>query len=77
MNNLLKTKKSKIVAIVILSVVLIVVLVGIFASLKRSEGVKGKADSNYLVRAVLEDDSEYSQSISLEGFVVNGQGISQ
>ena len=77
MKEKLKTKNGKIVMIVILSCLLVLFIVGIVASVHKSEGVKGKQDPDYMVRTLLEDDTEYIDTVSLEGFVANEQGIVQ
>ncbi len=77
MKEKLKTKNGKIVMIVILSCVLVLILIGIFASVTKSVGVKGKQQQEYMVRALVENDTEYIDTVSLEGFVANEQGIVQ
>lgn len=77
MKEKLKTKNGKIVMIVILSCLLVLFVVGIFASIHKSEGVKGKQDPDYMVRVLFEDDTEYIDTVSLDGFVANDQGIVQ
>ena len=77
MKETMKTKNAKIVMIVILSCVFVLILIGIIASTKRSEGVKGKQEEDYMVRAIMENDTEYLDTVSLEGFVANEQGIVQ
>ena len=77
MKEKLKTKNGKIVMIVILSCVLVLILIGIFFSVTKSVGVKGKQQQEYMVRALVENDTEYIDTVSLEGFVANEQGIVQ
>lgn len=77
MKEKMKTKNGKIVMIVILSCVLVLILIGIFASVTKSKGVKGKQQQEYMVRALVENDTEYIDTVSLEGFVANEQGIVQ
>ena len=77
MKEKLKTKNGKIVMIVILSCVFVLILIGIFSSLTKSVGVKGKQQQGYMVRALVENDTEYIDTVSLEGFVANEQGIVQ
>lgn len=77
MNEKLKTKNGKIVMIVILSCVLVLILIAIISSVTKSVGVKGKQQQEYMVRALIENDTEYIDTVSLEGFVANEQGIVQ
>ena len=77
MKEKLKTKNGKIVMIVILSCVLVLILIAIFSSVTKSVGVKGKQQQEYMVRALIENDTEYIDAVSLEGFVANEQGIVQ
>ena len=77
MKEKLKTKNGKIVMIVILSCVLVLILIGTFSSLTKSVGVKGKQQQEYMIRALVENDTEYIDTVSLEGFVANEQGIVQ
>lgn len=77
MKETMKTRNAKIVMIVILSCVLVLILIGIFASVKKSEGVKGKKNQEIVARSLIESDIEYIDTVSLDGFVANEQGIVQ